>query len=101
MHDVTYSAPAADESTHACVGVWQFGKEGLKIVLLKSFVNWANGKLVGAMDANNTLSSWYDVHLMRVAHALEDELDEFNEDEDMLMDDDADMGDGATDGITI
>jgi hypothetical protein len=38
---------------------------------------------------------------MRVAHALDDELDEFNEDEDMLMDDDADMGDGATDGITM
>ena len=83
------------------MSVSQFGKEGIKIVMLKSFVNWVNGKLVGMVDAGNTLSSWYDVHLMRVAHALDDELDEFNEDEDMLMDDDADMGDGATDGITM
>jgi hypothetical protein len=83
------------------MSVSQFGKEGLKIVTLKSFVNWANGKLVNALNSGNSLSAWYDVHLMRVGHALEDELDEFDEDEDMMMDDDADMADGATDGITM
>jgi hypothetical protein len=30
----------------------------------------------------------YDVHLMRLMHAREDELDEFDEDEDMLQNDD-------------
>ena len=82
------------------MSVSQFGKEGLKIVTLKSFVNWANGKLVGALTSGASLSGWYDVHMMRVAHALEDELEELKDDE-MFVDDDADMGDGAADGITM
>lgn len=41
---------------------------------------------------------WYDVHMMRVAHALEDDLAEFDEDEDML-DDEMDMDDGGLDGV--
>jgi hypothetical protein len=39
------------------------------------------------------------VHMMRVAHALEDELAEFDEDDDMLGDDEMDMDDGGLDGI--
>jgi hypothetical protein len=29
----------------------QFGKEGIKIVMLKAFVNWFNGKMMGLVGA--------------------------------------------------
>ena len=50
--------------------------------------------------SKDQLGPWYDVHLMRVAHMQEDELDAFDEDEDMLGDDDM-MDDGGTDGMDI
>jgi len=79
----------------------QFGKEGIKILLMKSFVNWANGKMMAFMESGaDTLNSWYDVHLMRVAHELDDELNEFNEEDDMIDDDDFDV-DGNTAGLNI
>jgi hypothetical protein len=79
--------------------VSQFGKEGLKILLMKSFVSWANGEMMTMIDTGAaSLNQWYDVHLMRVAHALEDEMEEFDEDEDMLENDEFDV-DGNTAGM--
>jgi hypothetical protein len=82
--------------------VAQFGKEGLKIVMIKSFVNWINAKMVSLVGGTkDQLGPWYDVHLMRVAHSQEDELNAFDEAHDMLNDDVDDMADGGTNGLDV
>jgi len=74
----------------------QFGKEGAKLLLVKSFVNWFSDKLEGIFASENKRNSWYDQHYAK-AVAARNRLDNPDDDQDMDLDDE-DFGDA--DGLT-
>lgn len=75
----------------------QFGKEGAKLLMVKSFVNWFSDKLERIFASENKRNAWYDTHFMRAVaarHRLENPDD---------VEDDVDLGEedfGDADGLT-
>ena len=79
----------------------QFGKEGVKLLMVKSFVNWFSDKLEMIFASENKRNAWYDGHVMK-AVAARNRLDNPDMDEEADMDDE-DFGDadGLTAGIDM
>jgi len=79
----------------------QFGKEGVKLLMVKSFVNWFSDKLEMIFASENKRNAWYDGHVMK-AVAARNRLDNPDMDEEVDMDDE-DFGDadGLTAGIDM
>ena len=70
----------------------QFGKEGVKLVFLKTFVAWLTGKLEAIFLREDMLNKWHDGHLFKtIINSQEIDDMDLDEDEEIPEDDEQDM----------
>jgi len=74
------------------LAVEQFGKEGVKLVFLKTFVAWLTGKLEAIFLREDMLNKWHDGHLFKtIINSQEMDDVDLDEDEEIPEDDEQDM----------